>query len=428
MTTAKPMMRNLFSTAICAALLFALGCSQEPEKKPEPPVRPVKMLTIERYNGGVERKFPGTVRASRRTDMSFQVSGPLLELKIKEGMEVKKGDLLARIDPRNFESDLAGIKGKLAEAKAQLAAMKTGARPEDIVILKSQLASAKSSYEESKTNLGRMKRLLERGAVAKARVDQAQASHDAYLAKLRTAEENLAKGQKGARMEDIQAQEANLKALEASRDRAQDALDDTNMVAPFSGVVAKRFVEQHEYVQAKQSILSLQDISKVEVLVDLPENLISRMGEVRKGEVVATGTVPANPGMVFPLRLKEFATEADSKTQTYRVTLVMNRPYGVNILPGMTMEVLATPPDKTDKGSHVVIPAIAVMGANDNTPYVWVIDKKAMKVSKRQVETGKLTGKDRIFIKSGLKFGETIAVAGMSKLREGMTVSEYKMP
>ena len=68
------------------------------------------------------------------------------------------------------------------------------------------------------------------------------------------------------------------------------------------------------------------------------------------------------------------------------------------------------------------------MGANDNTPFVWVIDKKTMTVKKREVKTGDLTGADSIFITSGLKFGETIAVAGMSALREGMTVSEYKLP
>ena len=376
MNSKKRIKSSLIASALCAALMFIWACDQKTEEKTEPPVRPVKMLTIGENANEIVRKFPGTVRASRRTDLSFQVSGPLLELKVKEGQEVEQDQLLARIDPRDFETNLEKIKGNLAEAKAQLAAMKTGARPEDIAILKSQLASAKSSYEESKTNLGRMKRLLERGAVAQARVDQAQANHDSYLANLRTAQENLAKGQKGSREEDIQAMEANIRALEANRATAQDALQDTNMMAPFAGVVAKRFVDQHEFVQAKQPVLSLQDISEVEVLVDLPENIMQRIKEAHKGKVVAGGIIPASPDVEHPLRLKEFATEADSKTQTYQITLVMTPPKGVNVLPGMTMEVVSKPLVAMQGPDSISIPAIAVLGANDNSPFVWVIDKK----------------------------------------------------
>jgi multidrug efflux system membrane fusion protein len=426
--------RVLFRTiAMLALSLSLLACSQDGPEKPKEVVRPVKMLTIGESAGAVQRKFPGAVRASRRSDLSFQVSGPVLELPAQEGMEVQKGQLLARIDPRDFDRALAKIRAGLTEARAQLEAMEAGARPEDLAILQSQLNAAKSAYEESQTNLKRMKILLDKKAIAQARYDQSKKNHDAALANYRTAQENLQKGKSGARREDIEAMQARVVSLQAQRDQARDALRDTQLTAPFDGVVAKRFVEQHQFVQAKQTILSLQDLTNLEVLVDLPENLMVLLRDDeatgnQQDKVVAHAVIPSQPGQKYPLYLKEYATEADPQTQTYQVTLSMMKPEGINLLPGMTLEVVGEPPTGRGRLNRLAIPAIAVLGDNAGKSYVWVVDREAMTVSKREVQTGELTGKDHIFINSGLKLGETIVVAGVSQLREGLKVREYKLP
>jgi RND family efflux transporter MFP subunit len=128
----------------------------------------------------------------------------------------------------------------------------------------------------------------------------------------------------------------------------------------------------------------------------------------------------ASPDKKYKLSLKEYSTEADPKTQTYRVVMTMPAPKDINILPGMTATVSGS---RTEAGStRMVIPAIAVFADEGGGSNVWIIKKETMMVNKQKVTTGDLTGKDAIEIVDGLKPGDVIAVAGVSHLREGMKV------
>ena len=134
---------------VCGLAFFLLlGTSSCGRKKEEPParevVRPVKMLIVAAAGTGREFRFPGRVRVSRRVELSFKVSGPLIDLPAEEGRETARGDLLARIDPRDFEIRIAGIESRIGEAKARLQAMETGARPEDLAILEAEVDAAEA--------------------------------------------------------------------------------------------------------------------------------------------------------------------------------------------------------------------------------------------------------------------------------------------
>jgi len=96
---------------------IAAGCGEKPVKTEEV-VRPVKIMTVGSEDDSSGRKFPGSVRASQRVDLAFNVSGTLAELPISEGNDVKKGDLLARLDRRDFKSNLASANAKHKNAKA----------------------------------------------------------------------------------------------------------------------------------------------------------------------------------------------------------------------------------------------------------------------------------------------------------------------
>jgi len=343
-------------------LLLSGGCSKEKTPGPRELVRPVKLYTVsgEASSPTRSRELPGVVRAARRVDLAFQVSGPLVELSVEEGRMVKKGDVVARILPRDFETDLKKASARALEAEQQ--------------------------YR-------RYKDLYIRKQVSKADFDRYKSQFD--VAKAREKE-------------------------------ARDALEDTVLRAPFSGVIAKRYVDNFKEVRAKEPIVSLQDLSELEVVVDVPENMMARVRNRPKGPV-ADAEFASAPGRKFPLTIKEYASEADPRTQTYRVTLRMKAPSDVNILPGMTATVRArggggTKKDGADAG--VVIPAVAVFADEAGTSQVWVVDRGSMTVSRREVKTGELTGTDRIRILDGLSPGETIAVTGVTQLRDGMKVRD----
>ena len=358
--------------AVLLVLLVTSCGKKEEQKVTREVIRPVKIMTIMSSEEAFKRKFPGKVRAAKRVELAFQVGGPLIELPIEEGQNVKRRQLLARVDPKDFQTDLRNAEGGLGKTKAAL-----------------QLAQ--TEYE-------RVVRIRKKdpGAVSQAMVDR--------------------------RREAVNKAQADIQSLQAAVDAAKDQLSYTYLRAPFSGVISRRYVDNYQEVRAKQPIVSLDDISYLEILVDVPEIVMASVRE--GGPVKAVAEFAAAPGRQFPLTIKEYATRADPRTQTYQVTLQMPRPKGINILPGMTATVHGSPPVKERSADQFVIPAIAVFADEAGISHVWVVDKDAMKVNKRKVTTGDLTGTDSIQILEGLESGEKIAITGVAQLREGMQVRD----
>jgi RND family efflux transporter MFP subunit len=255
-----------------------------------------------------------------------------------------------------------------------------------------QVESARARYEQSQADYDRMNALYERDAVSKAQLDQARATRDMSKAAL---------------------------------DDAQANLGDTRLRAPFGGLVGEIFVENFQDVQPRERILSLIAVDQVDIEVDLPESIVARIRESDSARVKVTARFEAAPGREFDLRISELAVQANPRTQTYRATLRMQQPEGINILPGMTANVFGKVDDASVTGAGVVIPAVAVVSDNQGASFVWVVDSASMTVSRRAVETGGLSGKDGVEIVSGLEPGETIATSAVARLSEGMQVTSW---
>lgn len=359
---------SLMICIACGALFSACGKREEPVKTVEP-VRPVKLMKVSGSLAGETRKLPGTVRASDRADLAFQVAGTLIELPVKEGQIVRKGTLVARLDPRDYETNLRNAEGVLAKSQAALAYA---------------IAEHRRYVRVKETDAG---------AVSDSMVE------------LKRAAEKVAR--------------ADLQSAKAATAAANDQLEYTRLKAPFDGVIARKYVDNYQEVQAKQAILSLQNVTDVEVLMDVPELKIAL---IRKTKPRFYAEFAADPNRRFDLKVKEFATQADPATQTYRVVLMMPAPTGIRILPGMTVNVAIEFAEDIEAGTEMIVPAIAVFAGAEGRPHVWVVDPQTKQVHRRAVTTGELTGSDSIRIISGLNADETIAVSGVSKLREGQTV------
>jgi RND family efflux transporter MFP subunit len=127
------------------------------------------------------------------------------------------------------------------------------------------------------------------------------------------------------------------------------------------------------------------------------------------------------------LKAKEFNAQADSVTQTFKVVFVMDNPSSYRILPGMTA-VLKMKEDffnpRIGSKNLFYLPSNSVFEGSDKKKYVWVVNNN-MTVSKREVETGSLTGSD-IEVLNGLKPGEKIVTAGVSRVHDGMKVRKLE--
>ncbi|MCP3890441.1 MAG: efflux RND transporter periplasmic adaptor subunit [Desulfobulbaceae bacterium] len=348
----------------CNALLIFLvavmlnSCKNREEIVTPEPIKPVKLLTVQAGVKQLGMSLPGRVRAAKRSELSFKVSGPLEKLPIDEGQVVKKGDLIAQILPRDFQTAINEAKARELEAEQQ--------------------------YQ-------RYKELYAKRQVSKSDFDRYRASRDVSRAQL---------------------------------EDANNALKDTTLVAPFDGVIAKRYVENFEKIQVKQPIAYLQLISQLEILIDVPELMMAQFKQ--SGTVEVFAEFDAAVGSQFPLIVKEFSTDADPATQTYQVVLTMDQPTEANILPGMTSKVTASTGEGYDAGSSILIPAIAVLNDADNQDYIYLFDRDTKTAKKKPVSIGPLEGSKNVLVKEGLKGGEEIIIAGITKLKDGMKVRPWE--
>lgn len=366
---------SVAAAIVMVLTMFVAACSEkEPEAPPEV-IRPVKVLKVATGGDVSGLELPGKVRASQRVDLAFQeVGGRLVELSIagREGERVQEGDLLARIDPTDFQVSLQNAQGQLNEAE-------------------SSVKLAESEYE-------RVQRIRKQdpGAVSTALVDR--------------------------RREALNQARGRIKSLQAVVADARNRLAYTYLRAPFGGVIAKRYVDNFQEVQPKQPIVSLQAIDNIEILVDAPENLVA-LSEQTADRVKVFTEFPTAPGKRLPLQFKEAASEADPATQTYQVTFQMAQPEGVNALPGMTTRVFVEVSGSADADSQEVrVPAIAVVSDPEGKAFVWVLDTQRMTVHRSDVTLGPPVGSDSVVVEGGLKGGVTIVTAGVLSLKEGQKV------
>jgi multidrug efflux pump subunit AcrA (membrane-fusion protein) len=380
-------------------------------------VRAVKIGDVESL---IRRSLPGRAKAVQEVNLSFRIAGSLISFPTLVGQEVAEGDLLARLDPRDHEVNLRTVEGQLERAKAELEAMKV-ARPEDISRAKADVRAADADLTLAKQELRRLVSIREEdsGAIAAVRIDQAEASKGVAQAALASAQEMLAIATGGARPEDIIAKESEIASLAASVDSAHDNLSYTYMRAPFDGTIVATYVQNFEDVQAKASIMRLLDTDSIEMVIDIPERSISNLNNLLK----ITVKFDAFPDYELLAEISEVGTEASLTTRTYPVTLLMEQPDDIKILPGMAGRATTEISEGGDsEDGSPVVPVSAVFSPEDSQQsFVWVINTETNKAERRPVQIGRLTALG-IVITDGVTTGEWVVTAGVNSLREGQEV------
>jgi len=354
---------NLFAKcALISLVVLLVACGKEPVKLKEV-IRPAKIITVTAGGDTANRSFPGEVEASDRSELAFRVNGEIVSLPAKPGAKIKKGQLLASLDPRDFKLKLKDKQAKFDLAKVQ--------------------------YQ-------RMDELVKKGLVPRAEFDKAK---------------------------------SQLQVANADLDLAKANLDDTNLRAPYDGVVASVPVQNRENIQTKQTIMTIQSEGTVDIAFQLPENIMAQIKQDRRGKYPPKIVFAAHSQEQYLAVLKEFDTQADPQTQTYRVVLTMDTPKSFKVLPGMTVSVNVNLSKILGLDSTIMVPVESVFAAKDEPVdskqrYVWRVAPDTMTVSRSAVTVGRLSSFG-IEVKTGVKEGDKIIAAGVHFLVEGQKVREW---
>ena len=347
----------------CGALLLALSlsaCDNAQETKSRTPTaRPVKLITVKAAGAMRVNRFPAVIGAGRLSELSLQAGGMLREFPVKKAQRLGRGDLIAKLDQRDFRSTLA---------------------------------SARAQYQNAEKEYRRAVRLARQDAIARTVLEQRKTQRDVSRAQL---------------------------------ERAEKALADSVLRAPFKGVIAQTMVKKLQNVKPGQVVVKFMSDDTFEATIDLPARILARIPKkvAEKRRPKAFVILDALPEQPIKAVYKEASLLADRTSQTYAVTFAFRPPENLLVLPGMnaTVELQAENKARTPR---VAVPLAAVTNDGKNN-YVWAVDTRTMKVSKRAVTLEKGVG-ETVVVTAGLAANETIAGAGAAYLSEGMKIREWK--
>ena len=356
-------MRLASAVLMSSVFLLLTACTEQAAQSDvEQVVRPVKLFNINSNSDQAIRSFPAEVVANQGSYLAFRVNGELLEFPALAGQHVEKGELLAKLDPEDFEL---------------------------------QYEERKARFELAESQLERVQKLFDRSIASQSELDQAI---------------------------------ANKQVAESAMKIAKTNLDNSELRAPFAGTVAKVFVKNFENIQAKQNILRLETRDLMDVVIQIPEKLIARIDKdvQYQPEVVFDGY----PDKSYQLTIKEFDTQADPTTLTYKVVFSLPVPEDFNLLAGMTGRVdIDLSKITSSQSAYTLLPVEAVFSEptepEGKNSYVWVFDENSGQVHKRAVKVGQLH-RDGIEVLSGIEKGQTVVAAGVHFLEEGMKVRPWQ--
>lgn len=353
----------------CLLVVVTLsGCAEEVAEQPAQP-RPVRAIMVGDVTELAESPLPGRARAAQEVDLSFRVEGPLVERPANVGSQVSAGDLLAKIDPRDYEVALRNAQG--------------------------QLSGAQAASKRAKSDLKRLQKIWEDdpGATSQRAIDRAREARDSAR--------------------------ASIQSYRAAVDAAKDQLRYTELKAPFDGEVVATYVENFTYVRPKQTIIRMLDTQRIKFDVDVPERYISAVPASRNIWV----EFDALPGKRLTADLFEVGSEASATTRTFPVTLILDQPADFKILPGMAGRVSADiDTGDAENSDQVVLPLSAIYSPDrGKTSYVWVYDEESQTVRSQEVKANRIIDIG-VAVQEGVEPGSWVVTAGVHFLEEGQKV------
>jgi RND family efflux transporter MFP subunit len=352
---------HLFIAGGMAICILAVGCGKDEVVVEEEIIRPVKVIKVGVADEGLERTFSGTVRAGQKASLAFRVGGKVEEIRVEVGEKVEKDQILARLDPYDYELSVKNTE--------------------------SNLKSIRAAYKNSEISYQRNNRLYENSNISKAELDQAETQRN--------------------------SDRAQVEALAAQLEQARNQLAYTMLKAPFDGFISVKEVDEFENVISGQSVFTLVDPGELKVNLGIPESLITR---VREGEAISV-KLEGLPGPELAGVVSEVGVALDTSTGTYPVTVKISNP-SPEILPGMTAEVTFT--FGFSGGTGLIVPTSAILeDIQTGERYLWIFSDGMVK--KRQVKTGTLVT-EGIEILTGLEEEETVVTAGIHRIEEGQKV------
>lgn len=368
----------------------------------------VETATVEKETIVEKVTASGELQPAKQIRITADVSGEVIELPVKEGQKVQKGELLARINPDTYEASVEQATASLNNAKANLANAKA------------QLRRAKAQLENARTKFKRNKKLFEKDAIAEAEYQQIKSNYETQKQQVKASEQT------------VEASRYNVQSAEARLQEAKDNLRKTRIYAPINGTISKLSVEAGERVVGTRQmegteLMRVADMNRMQMMVEVNENDIISIREgdtaeievdafvddVFKGVVNQVGSSSASSGETSAGsgtgQVTNFEVELDVLRSSYESLIDTTRQIPTPFRPGMSgMARIRT--DRVKDALAVPILAVTTRQqtqSRDERLEEVVFKLKGDRAVRKGVQTG-IQDNYSIQVLSGLEVGDTV--------------------
>lgn len=360
-----------------------------------------------------ERKYTGMLKESRRSQLSFQREGELVELLVDQGATVDKGQPLGHLDRRHIEAEQAQLKAQLTESSAMLAELTTGPRREVIAAKQAELRAQAARRDAIAKQVNRRESLVGTNAVSREEFESFSFDLAAAAADVERLQSQLDELQAGTRVEQIEAQRGRLAQIQAALVEIEHDLADTILRAPYAGRIAERLVDEGTIVSAGTPVLELLDDTHLEAWVGMPFAAAQQfsVGEYRNLEA---------HGQEAVARVLSLAAEVDHATRTRMVRFGVGSSEESGLLPGQVVRI-AVQEKIAEPGFW--LPSSALTRGSHGLWSVYVVkptDAQGV-IERRDVEMLDTVG-EQSFVRGALSHGEQIVASGTHRVVAGQRV------
>ncbi|MER8544800.1 efflux RND transporter periplasmic adaptor subunit [Mesorhizobium sp. M0684] len=343
---------------IVVAALGLAGCSQEKAEVKEI-IRPVKVVEIAKASDTRQLSYSGSVRARTEMNLGFRINGKITERLVDIGDRVKPGDVLARVDPTDYELSVRSSQASLDAADRQV--------------------------ETVELTRKRAEQLYAKNFAPKSQLEQATLAYNQAVATRDSARSQLAQAQNQVRYTDLKADK--------------------------NGIVTAVAADVGQVVGSGTPVVTVAIDGEKEVLIAVPETDIA---EFKPGKTVKAGFW-SDEALTLDGKVREVAGSADPQSRTFAVRVSL--PNDPRVLLGMTASIEAA----VDNRQQLVSIPLAALAQKDSQSIVWTVDRNGGTVHAHPVKVAAFTP-DGVSVADGLKPGDVVVAAGTQFMTENLKV------
>jgi|GEM_PF-7089679 len=405
---------SIFITLLIITGLITAGCGNKTENKKEVMKVAVQVVTPQSFVYQDTLTFPGTTTPPLVTTPSFLAAGKIREMNFKVGEQVKKGEILAELDPEIYQNQLRTASSSIEVAEANLDKVNAGSRNQQKEVARQQMLQAQHGFELAETEKNRFQSLYDIDAIPKRQYDAVATQYKIAQDQLKSAREAYDLTKEGASKEDKKIAQANVNLAFSSKQTASTQLSYTRLASPVDGVITEKKVEVGVVVGPSAPVYEIRSADSMDFVVMVPSVHINKIFMGQKAKI----SLFQDSGKSFTGIVSEIKPSSEMPTSSYRVKLRLSGSPAIKNYSGFLGKAVFSIGGRTTSSS---LPCACLQRTMDGGSFHIFIINDRNEAVKTPVKVVRIAD-DKALIQGSFTSDSKVVISGQEYLKDGKQV------